>query len=298
VDVSANCSTTLPTDPTYYSGELLFNNVLIGDYQQINPNPTTGNYAGGNPLVHIRAIPEGGAAGVAAVLTNLPYTFYDRYTVSQPNRTIDRRQPLPSTFAARFIQGGTGAFNTNYKIWREGVTGPNAACSAYVNNSGTLMRVLDLVRFDEHENPFTLAGGTIISPFPTTVIVLPETSSTSTASSTFPTFASPAGDVAGWTYLNLSNGGSAGGSSTVAYSVTTAGVSQTVPATVRDFRLGSGTSTGVRQNQDWVIVSMFAEGRFSVDFDAAWLGNGCSPNPVVSGPGTANPIGPAANVTP
>ena len=31
-----------------------------------------------------------------------------------------------------------------------------------------------------------------------------------------------------------------------------------------------------RPSQNWVIVSMFAEGRFSVDFDAAWLGNGCS----------------------
>ena len=28
-------------------------------------------------------------------------------------RTIDRRQPLPSTNAARYIQGGTGAFATN-----------------------------------------------------------------------------------------------------------------------------------------------------------------------------------------
>jgi hypothetical protein len=298
IDVAANCSTTLPTDPTYYSGELLFNNVLIGDYQQINPNPTTGNYAGGNPLVHIRAIPEGGAAGVAAVATNLPFTFYDRYTPAA-TRTIDRRQPLPSTFAARFIQGGTGAFNTNFKIWREGVTGPNAACSAYVNNSGSLMRVIDLVRFDEHENPFTLAGGIIISPFPTTTVVLPETSSTSTSSGTFPTFASPAGDVAGWMYLNLNNGGSVASSSTVAYSVTEAGVSFTATAPPnRNGFAGGGTAAGRRQNQDWVIVSMFAEGRYSVDFDAAWLGNGCSPNPAVTGPGTANPIGPAPNVTP
>jgi len=27
-------------------------------------------------------------------------------------------------------------------------------------------------------------------------------------------------------------------------------------------------------SQNWTIVSMFAEGRYSVDFDAAWLGNG------------------------
>jgi hypothetical protein len=96
-------------------------------------------------------------------------------------------------------------------------------------------------------------------------------------------------------YLNLNNGGS------TSYSVTTAGVSQTTPPTTRDFRTGSSTTnTGaVRQNQDWVIVSMFAEGRYSVDFDAAWLGNGCSPAPPVTTNTTTPPvIGPSPNATP
>lgn len=100
IDVVATCSPTLPTDPEYY-GAILFDNVLTGDYQDIFPNPTTGNYAGGNPLVHIRAMPEGGAAG-QNVATGLPYTFYDRYTPAALRR-IDRRQPLPSSFAARYI---------------------------------------------------------------------------------------------------------------------------------------------------------------------------------------------------
>ncbi len=296
IDVAATCSVALPIESTYYSSELLFDNTLIGDYQQINPNPTTGNYAGGNPLVHIRAIPEGGQAGVA-VLTNLPYTFYDRYTVGQVVRTIDRRQPLPSAFAARFIQGGTGAFNTNFKIWREGVTGPSpVACSAYQRNglTGTEMQVRDIVRFDEHENPTILASSIRVSPVQTTTIILPETSSVSTSSGIFPPL-STSGDVGGWFYLNLNNGGS------TAYSVTTAGVSQTTPPTTRDFRTGSSTTnTGaVRQNQDWVIVSMFAEGRFSVDFDAAWLGNGCSPAPAVTDANGGTPaIGPSPNPTP
>ena len=55
-----------------------------------------------------------------------------------------------------------------------------------------------------------------------------------------------------------------------------------------------------RASQNWVIVSMYAEGRYSVDFDAAWLGNGCSP--AATAPTTAgsqsNPIRPAGNVTP
>ncbi len=296
IDVAATCSVALPIESTYYSSELLFDNTLIGDYQQINPNPATGNYAGGNPLVHIRAIPEGGPAGVA-VLTNLSYTFYDRYTVGQVVRTIDRRQPLPVAWAARFIQGGTGAFNTNFKIWREGVTGPApVSCTAYQRNglTGTEMQVRDIVRFDEHENPTVNASAVRVSPVQTTTVVLPETSSTSTSNAIYPPL-SASGDVGGWMYLNLNNGGS------TAYSVTTAGVSQTTPPTTRDFRTGtSTTNTGaVRQNQDWAIVSMFAEGRYSVDFDAAWLGNGCSPAPAVTTNTTTPPvIGPSPNQTP
>jgi hypothetical protein len=232
------------------------------------------------------------------VLTNLPYTFYDRYTVGQVVRTIDRRQPLPSVFAARYIQGGTGAFNTNFKIWREGVTGPSpVACSAYQRNglTGTEMQVRDIVRFDEHENPTILASSIRVSPVQTTTIILPETSSVSTSSGIFPPL-STSGDVGGWFYLNLNNGGS------TAYSVTTAGVSTNVPPGPRVFS-GIGTSTtnigAIRQNQDWVIVSLFAEGRFSVDFDAAWLGNGCSPSPAVTDANGGSPaIGPSPNPTP
>src|SRR5205814_81750 len=104
VDVVADCNSTSPIAPGYFTGEILFDNVLTGDVQHIAPNPATGNYAGGNPLVHIRAIPEGGVAG-ASVTTNLPYTFYDLYTVGARWRTQDRRQPLPSAFMPRFIQG-------------------------------------------------------------------------------------------------------------------------------------------------------------------------------------------------
>ncbi len=80
--VVANCTNLLPTNPAYYTTDLLFDNVLIGDYQQLGGSPSgTGAAsvldAAGNPMVHIRAVPEGGGAG-ANVPTGLPYTFYDR----------------------------------------------------------------------------------------------------------------------------------------------------------------------------------------------------------------------------
>ncbi|HYM60495.1 MAG TPA: hypothetical protein VEZ11_06340, partial [Thermoanaerobaculia bacterium] len=76
-------------------------------------------------------------------------------------------------------------------------------------------------------------------------------------------------------FLNLNNGG------------------QTVYSSARPGFAGGTTTVGVRQSQNWAIVSMFAEGRYSVDFDATWLGNGCSPAPALS---TAVAIGPAGGV--
>jgi hypothetical protein len=278
VDVVAMCGPALPSDAKYFD-RILFDNVLTGDYLVVDPNTATGNYAGGNPLVHIRAVPEGGLAGTT-LPTNLPYTFYDRFTTNAPTRTFDRRQPLPSTFNARYIEGGTGDFRTTLNIWREGVT--SGSCADASKND---VPFTEIVRFDEHENPRVYGGGLVICCI-SFVPTLPASSRISTTSSLFPYMDSPAGDVAGWMYLNLNNGGSN------AYSVTTAGVSQTTPPTGRNFRTPSVTS-GVRQSQNWVTVSMYAEGRYGVEFDATALGNGCSPAPTVG-----MPIGPSPNATP
>jgi hypothetical protein len=248
VDVAESCSTDLPVDADYYTTEILFDNVLVGDYQQVD---RANNFAQGNPMVHIRAIPEGGDVG--AFPTNFDRTFYSRY---QGGGTADRRQPLPSTFAARWINGGTGQFNTSFKIWREGVTGDTLTCSAYPQNAS--LAVTELVRFDEDENPTTFVPDVIISPAPEGEVVLPETSLTSTADlSIYPP--NPGGDVAGWMYLNLDHGSALDAPPGVA-------------------------------SQNWVIVSMAAEGRFSVDFDAAWLGNGCSPIAPVTAEDGGDPV--------
>ncbi len=275
VDVNANCNTSLPNVATYFTANILFDNVLIGDYQDVNPNPATGNFAGGSPMVHIRAVPEGGFVGSNPSVapggpTNLPYTFYDRYTIQSPvqiiDRRFDRRQPLPATFAARFISGGTGAFNSSFKIWREGQT-IGACTGGQAASLNSNLAVTELVKFDEHENANTITGDVIISPTPLGQ-GLPETSNTAVSGAFFPTLPAAAGDVAGWVYLNLDNG------------IRTPYSRNNVPA-----------AAGVaRPSQNWVVVHMEAEGRFSVDFDAAWLGNGCSA-PVGAGVGQIGPAG-------
>src|SRR5207253_2744443 len=138
-------------------------NVLTGDYQQLatfNDRP----YAAGGLLVHVRAIPEGGAAG-ALVASSLPYTFYDRFALSPLSRKSDRRQPLPALFAPRFIAGGPTAFNATLKIWREGITaGACSGAQAALSNSN--MDIADRVRFDEHENATSIAFGGILTSGP------------------------------------------------------------------------------------------------------------------------------------
>jgi hypothetical protein len=297
VDVANNCSTSLPSDANYFFGEILYDNVLIGDYQQVNPSTATGNYAGGSPMVSIRAIPEGGPAGIG-VPTNLPYTFYDRYTagLGPTARTADRRQPLPGVFAARYIQGGAAAFDTNFKIWREGLTNNETICSPYVRNDTLLVSAI--VRFDEHENPTTLGGGTVCSPCGAGVATLPETSATSTRNAPYPNISTLSGDIAGWMYLNLSNN-SQFNSSTLglvnqaALSAQRDGFGQGagstfIPPTLA-FPAAAGTSGTRATSQNWVVVSQFAEGRYSTDFDAAWLANGCTPQAMYTGPTTLVP---------
>ena len=286
VDVAATCSTALPTNSAYYTGasaEILFDNVLIGDYQQLGPSPsgtgtTTGYDAGGNPMVHIRAVPEGGLSGQAggvAVATILPFTFYDRYTPTGA-RTADRRQPLPSQWAARYIQSTTFGYATDYKIWREGVTNGGAGCAVSVNSA---LAVTSIVRFDEHENSFGYGSSQICSPCsPGGIPPLPETSRTSTTASNFPTLGGT--DAGGWMYLNLSDN-----------ATSTVGASAGVPVAVYSAqRAGFGNVGGAlpgasgsrTTSQNWVIVSLYGAvgaNRLSVDFDAAWLGNGCTAAP-------------------
>lgn len=260
IDVAGACTTSLPTDAIYFNSEIRFDNVLIGDYQQINGNE---DFAQGNPLVHIRAIPEGGTPATRigpAFVTNFDRTFYNRYATAKQ----DARQPLPALFAARWISGGATGFETFYKIWREGNTTSTTACSAYPTAGGAL-GITEFVRFDEEENPETLAPDIVVSPPITNAPVLPETSLTNVDNeSIYPPNTQDA--VAGWMYMNLDTANAIGAP----------------PA-----------------SQNWVIVSMRAEDRFSVDFDAAWLGNGCTPEQDQSeAVGGALPIGPAPNFNP
>ena len=248
VDVVQSCGIGLPADAGYFTAKILYDNVLIGDYDQVN---STQNSAQANPMVHIRAIPEGGAAGSSAM--NFARTFYGRL---QNGGNADRRQPLPSTFAARWIRGGAGGFETSFKIWREGRTAPNAGCAVSANGK---LDYVEFVRFDEAENPTVVPDSLgdppifIKSQLPSASRVLDRDGGD------LPPLYDQQG-VAGWLYMNLD----------------------------------SAEAPQVAASQGWVIVSMSAEQRYSVDFDAMAFGNGCSPAvPKTDEEGRAPAIGPA-----
>jgi len=294
IDVVAGCTQRMPSDPLYYTNDLLFDNVLIGDYQQIGAVPA-GSFSGafdaaGNPMVHIRAVPEGGGAG-ADVGTALPYTFYDRYTPAS-RRTLDRRQPLPSTFATRFVQGGTPGFATNLTIWREGIG--TGTCATSLSSARIL--VSDIVRFDEHENPFAFGSCSDIEAV--CPIFLGATSTTNTSGSSYPSMGGST-DVGGWIFINANNGGS------TTYSVTQniGGAPVTTNARTALAPAGSTTTAGPRPSQNWITTSMFGilgGNHITAELDAMPLGNGCSPaafmSPTSFSPLGAPPIAPAGGV--
>lgn len=269
VDVVATCTTDFP-GPAYFASDILFDNVLVGDYILLDRDPSHGNWATGNPMVHLRAIPEGGPAG-STPGTNLPFTFYDRFTATSPQtlpRAMDRRQPLPALFAAHWIQrGGTVAYATNFDIWREGLTGPSStSCDVAANHARNGPPYL--ARFDEHENTNSTTGCLVVAPACPAPDRFAATSSTSLTSSAFPGLTT-SGDLEGWMYLNLNNGGSA------AYSSST------------------------RPSQNWVVIDMYVEGQRAFRFDAAALGNGCSPavdRDTVIGPAGGAPVCPPGAV--
>jgi hypothetical protein len=253
IDVVRACTANLPTERNYWTEDIAFDNVLIGEFHQVDaPN----NFAQGEPMVHIRAIPEGGGASAG-----FPRTFYGRYVPSDLPKGLDGRQPLPSLFAARWIHGGPSQFQTSLKIWREGTSGAGASCADYTAQRN--LEFKEMVRFDEAENSVAEVP---VSGWPPPPPVLPPSSLVSVAD--LRVFVQlPNGATAGWFYFNFDN------------------------------CTGPNCAPGHDASQNWVVVSMRAEGRYSTDTPAVMLGNGCSRSTPASEIGRGNHvIAPAPNV--
>jgi PKD repeat protein len=110
VDTVNACTLLSPGDSGYFGpgGVVTNENVLWGDFFIVN---VPQNFAQGGPLVHI-------AASSTDPSTSTPnnYTFYGRYVGWNAS---DNRQPLATTFATRFQNGGVFSGGSDLLVWRD-----------------------------------------------------------------------------------------------------------------------------------------------------------------------------------
>jgi len=235
VDTVNNCTLRFPGDAGYFvaggTGDATNQNVMWGDYFYVN---SAQNFANGETLVHIEADalnPETSVPG--------EYTFYGRYVAWT---AADNREPLSTTFATRFINGGAFTGGTSLVAWRDSKVNQGAF------KCGTLpswypLGQEQIVIFDEQEHPevpqtFPFSPqppGDTINPFPA------EAQRTDVDGEDL-----PVPFDFGWLYLNLNT---------------------TVAAA------GANPPEDPAAAQAWIETVMDADGRFSVGFDAIQLNN-------------------------
>ena len=268
VDAVTQCNLLFPSSATYFSSGIAdTRNVLWGDYIYLDPLKGS---AQGETLVHVEScIPGDGFTGFVGAGGRRPtgaawcpfapgeYTFYGRYAAVAGQ---DQREPLATTFAARFLNGGVFDGGSDLIVWRDsktiptGVNGPYN-CASADGPAWFPLNQTDVVAFDEQENPQDLCfAGDVVSPplggtetcFPLEAQRVSLQGDNAVGSDPKPTA------TFGWMYLNLNTA--------------VAGVSY--PA-----------NPAIMQN--WVTTVMNAEGRFGVGFDAVKLDSACLPSNVI-----------------
>ncbi len=258
VDSVSECSTLFANEPDYFEqggmGIANNRNVLWGEYFVVD---RANNFAQGDNLVHIEASPSlGGGAGNGAANTDTGYTFYGRYTFPTGR---DNREPLGTTWAARYLNGQV--LGTTYRVWRDSTDGTVNSnegwgcglCAAGAGPQWCPLNETQVVCFDEEENCEELCfifGGGVISPpeDPTDPVCFPLEANiikvgVAPLAPSWPF---------GWCYLNLNHsfGGAPGGA---------------------PWPPGGGDIA-----QSYVAVSHDALGRFSVGYPAIELTGACS----------------------
>ena len=255
VDVTNSCSTAFPDARGLLhsggSGTATNQNVLWGDYFYVNP---ANNFAQGETSSTSRPV---GLAEPAPPRPAGDYTFYGRYV----NGTgVDNREPLATTLATRYVQGGPStAAPTCWSGATRCAPPARPPTPAARTSRGVPLPQTEVVGFDEQEHATLLClttGPPVSPPLPGTRTCFPrETGATAWPSSNVPGAdpTNPPYDF-GWLYLNL------------------------------NFTY-AGSPYCLDQNiaQSWVVTLMKAAGRFSVGMDAIPLSSACSDSNVIIG---------------
>ncbi|MFL6260276.1 MAG: hypothetical protein ACJ76Y_11240 [Thermoanaerobaculia bacterium] len=137
-----------PANGTYFAakgtGLASDDNVLWGDFTYVNPQRNTSN---GQSAIALVADPDALTAGT--------YTFYGRY-VGFDGR--DNRIPLSSLYYARYVNGGTFSGGTDLIVWRDNRRASVAPGECGKAPSWSPLGEMQLVTFDEEENPKEIAN--------------------------------------------------------------------------------------------------------------------------------------------
>jgi hypothetical protein len=223
VDTVSACDIFFPGDWASYTQSLTDQNVLWGDWFLVN---TGENFAQGDMLVHIESCPTCFAAG--------DHTFYGRYNGATSD---DGREPLPTSWATRYLNGGPFDGGTSLLIWREtnSTTAPYS-CVLDGPHSWYPLDTTQVLIFDENEQPVEeeICPSDPTCPFEVQIADAAQRIDVETG------LLSPF-DF-GWVYLNLQHG-------------------------------AVNPIYGDTAAQSWVIVTMDALGRFSVGYDVLQLDN-------------------------
>ncbi len=117
-------------------------NVLWGDFFFLDPQQ---NHAASNSAVHVVADPDFFSPG--------DYTFYGRYHGFDSR---DDRAPLSSLYYARYLEGGAFSGGTDLVVWRDNRSAKVEPSSCSTGPAWAPLGELQLVAFDEEENPLEI----------------------------------------------------------------------------------------------------------------------------------------------
>jgi hypothetical protein len=233
-----------PTTGGYFAsggtGNATNQNVLWGDVFYVDP---ANNFAQGDTLVHVEASgtdPETSVAG--------EYTFYGRYVSWN---ALDNREPLATTFAVRFINGGAFSGGTSLIAWRDPKVNQGPFTCPAVLGVRPLWYPLTqegIVIFDEQETPDVPEVPPFFPP-PFIPPLIPFAAAAQKTAVGGPDF--PVPFSFGWLYLNLNQ--------------------TNAPA-------GANPPEDPLASQAWITAVHDAEGRFSVGFAATQLDSAANAN--------------------
>jgi hypothetical protein len=152
---SVGTTANTPAQAAYFakggSGVASDANVLWGDYHYVNSRRNTSD---SQTAISIVADADHFMSG--------DYTFYGRYSNFDGR---DDRAPLSSLYYARYLDGGIFSGGTDLVVWRDNRKAAALPTACGAPPSWSPLGEMQLVIFDEEENPTEIIGG---SSFPLT----------------------------------------------------------------------------------------------------------------------------------